>query len=404
MLSTQAPAEVLASEEPREKRTVDMSPARAPRDRRSDARLLAVDAGTGQHADLQVADLPSLLRPSDLLVVNDAATVPASLRGRVASESQRVGGAGVGGAEVELRLAGFARPEPGESADDVFWAVLFGPGDWRTPTEHRWPPPSLGVGARVALAGALAAEVLAVSPISPRLVRIRFSLRGAALWAALYAHGKPVQYSYLREEVALWSVQTVYAARPWAVELPSAGRPLSWEILTRLRQSGVELAWLTHAAGLSSTGEPALDAALPLPERYEIPDTTALLVARTRRRGGRVIAVGTTVVRALEGAAQAAAASGSGQLLAPSGLTDLVLAPTSSLRIVDGILTGIHSPDESHFRLLGAFCPLPLLRTSWEHACTAGYLCHEFGDLSLIAKDLAADLLTVTARATAGPA
>ncbi|HRI51626.1 MAG TPA: S-adenosylmethionine:tRNA ribosyltransferase-isomerase, partial [Pseudomonadota bacterium] len=282
---------------------------------------------------------------------------------------------------------------------DTFWAVLFGAGDWRTPTEQRPAPPALAVGAELALAGALRAVVLAVSPISPRLLRIRFSLRGAALWAALYAHGKPIQYSYLRQEVALWSVQTVYAGRPWAVELPSAGRPLSWEILTRLRQSGVELAWLTHAAGLSSTGEPALDAALPLPERYEIPDTTALLIERTRRRGGRVIAVGTTVVRALEGAARAAEMSGApGVRLAQRGVTDLILAPDSRLRVVDGILTGIHSPGESHFQLLAAFCPLDLLRNSWEHAARTGYLCHEFGDLSLIAPKLAPELGYLPAR------
>lgn len=367
-----------------------MNPARAPRERRSDARLLAVDAASGRHADLQVEDLPSLLRPGDLLVVNDAATLPASLHGRVAGGGE--------GAAVELRLAGAAAESAEASAEapeteDTFWAVLFGPGDWRTPTEQRPAPPVLAVGAEIALAGALRAVVLAVSPISPRLLRIRFSLRGAALWAALYAHGKPIQYSYLRQEVALWSVQTVYAGRPWAVELPSAGRPLSWEILTRLRQSGVELAWLTHAAGLSSTGEPALDAALPLPERYEIPDTTALLIERTRRRGGRVIAVGTTVVRALEGAARAAEVSGApGVRLAQRGVTDLILSPDSRLRVVDGILTGIHSPGESHFQLLAAFCPLDLLRNSWEHAARTGYLCHEFGDLSLIAPKLAPEL------------
>jgi S-adenosylmethionine:tRNA ribosyltransferase-isomerase len=221
-------------------------------------------------------------------------------------------------------------------------------------------------------------------------LRIRFTQRGAALWQALYAHGRPVQYAYLQDDLALWSVQTVYAGRPWAAEMPSAGRPLSWEILNQLRRAGVELAWLTHAAGLSSTGEPALDAALPLPERYEIPDTTALLIARTRRRGGRVIAVGTTVVRALEGSALAAEAAGMATqtLLLPSGVTDLRLTPTSRLRIVDGILTGIHSPEESHFQLLAAFCPLDLLQKGWEHAARTGYLCHEFGDLSLILPDL----------------
>lgn len=355
-----------------------MNPARAPRDRRSDARLLAVDAATGNHADRRAEDLPSLLRPGDLLIVNDAATLPASLHGRTAS-----------GEPVELRLAG-AAPASGPRGieEDSYLAVLFGAGDWRTPTEHRPAPPQLGPGDRIELDASLSADVLETSSVSPRLLRIRFSQRGAALWTALYRLGRPVQYAYLREPLALWSVQTAYGARPWAAEMPSAGRPLSWEILLNLRRRGVELAWLTHAAGLSSTGEPDLDAALPLPERYEIPDTTVAAIARAKARGGRVIAVGTTVVRALEGAAQraeqTAGRAGVGTLRAGGAVTDLVLDADTRLRIVDGILTGIHGPGESHFRLLAAFCNERHLRTAWEHAAAAGYLCHEFGDLSLI--------------------
>ena len=202
-----------------------MNPARAPRERRSDARLLVLDAGAGRHADLVAADLPSLLRPRDLLVVNDAATLPASLHGRTA-----------GGAEVELRLLGAAAlpgrtgegaVAPGAGADsEDFWAVLFGAGDWRTPTEHRPPPPRLERGDVIQLEerGARGepgrAELLATieerAAVSPRLVRVRFGLRGAALWSALYRLGRPVQYAYLREPLSLWSVQTAYAARPWA--------------------------------------------------------------------------------------------------------------------------------------------------------------------------------------------
>jgi S-adenosylmethionine:tRNA ribosyltransferase-isomerase len=348
-----------------------VNPARAPRERRSDARLLAVDAVSGSFADLHAEDLPSRLRPGDLLIVNDAATLPASLPGCTA-----------GGAPVELRLAG-AAPSSGRE-EESYLAVLFGAGDWRTPTEHRPAPPRLGPGDRIELDAGLSAEVIEPSAGSPRLLRIRFNQRGAALWAALYRLGRPVQYAYLREPLALWSVQTVYGARPWAAEMPSAGRPLSWEILLSLRRRGVELAWLTHAAGLSSTGEPELDAALPLPERYEIPDTTVAAIARAKARGGRVIAVGTTVVRALEGAALAAERAGTGALRAGGAVTDLVLDADTRLRIVDGILTGIHGPGESHFRLLAAFCSERHLRAAWEHAAAAGYLCHEFGDLSLI--------------------
>jgi S-adenosylmethionine:tRNA ribosyltransferase-isomerase len=181
--------------------------------------------------------------------------------------------------------------------------------------------------------------------------------------------------------------------------MPSAGRPLSWEILFALRRRGIELASLTHAAGLSSTGEPALDQALPLPERYDLPEPTVQAVAAARARGGRVIAVGTTVVRALEGAARALEREGAtpgtlrdgaapGTLRPGSGITDLVLGPDTELRICDGILTGIHGPGESHFRLLAAFCPTEALAAAFRHASRAGYLCHEFGDLSLIARGL----------------
>jgi S-adenosylmethionine:tRNA ribosyltransferase-isomerase len=160
--------------------------------------------------------------------------------------------------------------------------------------------------------------------------------------------------------------------------MPSAGRPLSWQLLAALRRRGVELAWLTHAAGLSATGDPALDAALPLPERYHIPRATAAAVHRARADGRRVIAVGTTVVRALEGAARA------GQWAGGNGTTDLVLGPDSELRAVDGILTGIHAPGESHFRLLGAFAPAALLDAASRHARARGYVPHELGDLCLV--------------------
>jgi S-adenosylmethionine:tRNA ribosyltransferase-isomerase len=165
--------------------------------------------------------------------------------------------------------------------------------------------------------------------------------------------------------------------------MPSAGRPLSWHILAALRQRGVELAWLTHAAGLSATGDAALDAALPLPEIYDVPRATAVAVHRARAEGRRVIAVGTTVVRALEGAARA------GQWAGGTGTTDLVLDERSLLRLVDGIITGIHAPGESHYKLLGAFAPATLLAATWRHAHARGYLPHELGDLCLIAPGIA---------------
>ena len=297
-------------------------------------------------------DLPAILLPGDLVVVNDAATLPASLAGD----------------GVELRLTA---AEP----DGSFQAVVFGAGDWRTRTEDRPPPPSLASGS-VLTFGALTATVVAVSPLSPRLVTVRFAEEGAALWQALYRVGRPIQYAHVAAPLALWHVQTGWGTRPWAFEPPSAGLTLSFSIVLALRQRGVALATLTHAAGLSATGDPVLDAALPLDERYELPAATIAAIERAER----VIAVGTTVVRALEGCA----AAHDGRLVAGPGRTDLVLDERHERRIVDGLLTGQHEPGTSHYRLLGAFARAHVLARAADAAERAGYLSHEFGDALLL--------------------
>jgi S-adenosylmethionine:tRNA ribosyltransferase-isomerase len=341
-----------------------VSPARAPRDPRDLVRLLLVDPDRGHADGGEAHELARWLAPGDLLVVNDAATLPASLRGRVNGE------------EIEIRLA-----EPPRA--DRARAVLFGEGDWRTPTEHRPPPPALSPGTRIEV-GPLAAVVEHVSALSPRLVTLRFldargPLEGDALLAAIYAHGHPIQYAHLLDDLELWSVQTLYAGPPWAVELPSAGRPLSWRAIAALREAGVRFATLTHAAGLSATGDPALDAALPLPERYRLREETVAAIAQTRARGGRVIAVGTTVVRALEDACQK-----NGTLVAGESVAHLVLGPAHRLHVVDGVITGMHAPTESHYRLLEAFAPAACLLAAHHHALATGYLAHEFGDVALL--------------------
>lgn len=340
-----------------------MSPATWPREDPLAERLLRVDPKAGTLRDARVRDLPAMLRAGDLLVVNDAATLPASLRGRTAS-----------GAPVEARLAGAM------TGDARFRAVLFGAGDHRTRTEDRPPPPPLGAGDRLSFGEGLSAEIERVSPISPRLVDLVFHEKGARLWSALYRHGRPVQYAYVAGPLDLWHTQTRYGSRPWAAEMPSAGRPLAWELLLDAVRRGVNVAALTHAAGLSSTGDAALDAALPLPERFEIPEDTARAVRETRARGGRVIAVGTTVARALEGCA----ALHGGEVEAGEGITDLILDRSSRPRVVDGLLTGMHEPSASHFHLLEAFAPPALLHRAHAHAEAEGYLAHEFGDSTLV--------------------
>src|SRR6185437_9149308 len=231
----------------------------------------------------------------------------------------------------------------------------------------------------------LTAVVEHVSPVSPRIVDLTFRERGARLWTALYRHGRPVQYAYVAGPLELWHVQTRYASRPLCAELPSAGRPLTWGLLLSLIRKGVSVASLTHAAGLSSTGEPALDALLPMPERFEIPAETVAAIRATKAAGGRVIAVGTTVTRALEGCA----VQHEGEVVAGSGVTDLVIHAGFRLRVVDGILSGMHEPGASHFHLLEAFAPLDVLSRAHAHAEGAGYLAHEFGDSTLILAEAA---------------
>ncbi len=336
-----------------------MNPATHPRGDTLADRLLVVDPRRCTLRDARVGALGSYLRAGDLLVVNDAATLPASLRATAPS-----------GAAMEVRLAG-------ERSPGRWTVVLFGAGDWRTPTEYRPAPEAVCPGDSLRFGEGLAATVVSVTALSPRLVDLRFDREGAALWSALYRLGRPVQYSYLEADLSLWDVQTAYAARPWAVEMPSAGRPLRGSLLADLVASGVRLAAVTHAAGLSSTGDPRIDAALPLPERFEVPAATRAAVRATRARGGRVVAVGTSVVRALTAAE---GAPGEGTV---AGVAEVIVRP-GDRPVVDGLLTGMHSPGTSHHDLLAAFVPHGLLRAADAHAADAGYLAHEFGDSCLV--------------------
>jgi S-adenosylmethionine:tRNA ribosyltransferase-isomerase len=314
-----------------------MIPAKEPSDVRDAARMLVLDARTRSFKDFTVSDLPDLLSPGDLLVVNDAATLPASLRALSPS-----------GMNLEIRLVNYL-------GGSDWRAVLMGDGDWIT----------------------------SVSSESDRLVKIRFSRAGEQMWTGIYAYGRPIQYSYLKDDLPPWSVQTAYASRPWAAEMPSAGRPLSWQILLELKRRGIRITRVTHAAGISATGDEDLDATLPLAERFEIPEETVRAIEATHARGGRVIAVGTTVVRALEGSAK----EHNTHVAAGTGETDVVINRKFRLRVVDGILSGVHDPAQSHFRLLRAFADETMLRRAWRHATEEGYLCHEFGDLCLILAD-----------------
>jgi len=337
-----------------------LAPARSPRSGFQSGRLLVIDPKNARFSDHGIAELPRFLHRQDLLVLNDAATLPASLWAEPA---------------LELRLVA-------AEDDGSFWAISFGSGDWRVRTEARGTPRSLRSGEFLRFSAELGATILERDAREPRLVRLRFSLTGAALYQALYAAGRPIQYAYLERPLALWDVQNGYAARPVAFEPPSAGRPLTFATLFELERSGVTLTRVTHAAGISSSGSGSLDARLPLPERYEIGADASAALARTQKAGGRVIAAGTSVVRALEGAVAA-----HGALRAGTNVTDLLLSAQTRPRVVDGLLTGLHDAETSHFALMEAFAPRALLLRALAHAARSGYVQHEFGDSCLVLAD-----------------
>ena len=343
-----------------------MNAATAPRQNTRAARLLAIDA-RGQISHHLVSDLPSLLQRGDLVVANDAATIPASLHGTHAPT----------GRPIEARLAG----RLSLASRDVhrFTAVVFGAGDFRTPTEHRPAPPRLQCGDELVFAS-LRATVAAILG-HPRLVELHLNHPPAMIWEAISRHGRPIQYAYVPAPLAIWDTWTSIASRPVAFEAPSAGFVLSWATLRALRARGVQFATITHAAGISSTGDEGLDRLLPLDEPYSIPPATTTRIRQTRSRGGRIVAVGTTVVRALEDAARV-----HGTATAGDGLATLRITPDSDLRVVDVIVSGLHECGSSHYELLRAFQSDGALHEMTTEAEARGYLAHEFGDAVVIAR------------------
>ena len=343
-----------------------MIAADRPVQRPPEAKLLAIDAD-GRLRHVRRDHFIELLHPGDLVVANDAATLPASLHG-VHVPSGRV---------IEVRLAGWQPVVP----EDVshFAAVVFGDGDFRTRTEHRPLPPPLAVGDPLSL-GPLSATITKILG-HPRLISLQFDGPPDAIWAGLARHGRPIQYAHIADPLALWDVWTVIAGPPVAFEPPSAGFVLNWSGIDQLHAHGVQFATITLAAGISSTGDDELDKRLPLEEPYEIPPATARAIAGARARGGRVIAVGTTVVRALEHAA-----GEDGVVRSGPGVATQRIDATSTLSVVDAILTGTREPGTSHYELLRAFADAGTLGRADEELLAHDYRTHEFGDSILIEK------------------
>jgi S-adenosylmethionine:tRNA ribosyltransferase-isomerase len=312
---------------------------------RDEVRMLMATRDRVQHR--HVLDLPEVLHPGDVLVVNTSATLPAAVDmegdDRVVHVSTQLDD---GDWVVELRLPDGSGPTPPETGE-----TLRLPGGLRLTVRGPHPP------------GQQRLWRATPAPVTDRA-------------AYLLRHGRPIRYPYLRGDWPLSDWQNVYADVPGSAEMPSAGRPLSERLLVRLMARGVVVAPVLLHTGVSSqeAHEP------PQPEQYVVPESTARLVASARGAGRRAVAVGTTVVRALESVADSA-----GRVHPAAGWTSLVLGPQRPARAVDGLLTGLHEAGASHLDLLQAVAGRELVERAY-HVVTHGprhYLWHEFGDTML---------------------
>ena len=217
----------------------------------------------------------------------------------------------------------------------------------------------------------------------PRLVALRFEGSAASIWEGIAQHGRPIQYAHVHTPLALWDVWTPIAGAPFAFEPPSAGFILDWQTVKSIRNRGVNFATITHAAGISSTGDELLDQRLPFDEPYRISAATARALRQAKSNGGRIVAIGTTVVRALEHSALI-----DGTVRAGAGIATQRIGAATPLRVVDAILSGTHEPGTSHYELLRAFVDDATLRRAAAELDARDYQTHEFGDSIFIERRL----------------
>jgi S-adenosylmethionine:tRNA ribosyltransferase-isomerase len=315
---------------------------------RDGVRLLVATPGGLTHA--RFSQLGEFLAPGDLVVVNTSATLAAAVDGNRA------------GAGVEVHFSA--------ELDGGAWVVEVRPAG-----VSAGPVGDLRPGEVIALDAGAALIVDRPRPAGQaRLWEARPQIDGGVS-LFLTRHGRPIRYGYVPRLWPLPEYQTVFAREPGSAEMPSAGRPFTGQVVTELITRGVAVAPVVLHTGVSSQepGEP------PQPERYRVPEATARLVNVTRQAGGRVIAVGTTVTRALESAADR-----DGSVHARHGWTNLVLGPARPARAVTGLVTGWHAPGASHIALLTAVAGTDLVGRAYAEAVHSGYRWHEFGDSCLL--------------------
>jgi S-adenosylmethionine:tRNA ribosyltransferase-isomerase len=315
---------------------------------RDGVRLLVARPGDITHA--QFSQLGEFLAPGDLVVVNTSATLAAAVDGTRAS------------AGVEVHFSA--------ELDDGSWVIEVRPAGVST-----GPVTDLRPGEVITLDADAALILDRPRPAGQtRLWTARPRIDGGVSWF-LARHGRPIRYAYVPRRWPLPEYQTVFAREPGSAEMPSAGRPFTDQVITELITRGVSVTPVVLHTGVSSQepGEP------PQPERFRVPAATARLVNVTRQAGGRVIAVGTTVTRALE-----SAAGPDGSVSPRHGWTDLVLGPSRPARAVNGLVTGWHAPGASHLALLAAVAGPALVERAYAEAVRSGYRWHEFGDSCLL--------------------
>ncbi len=344
-----------------------MKPAVTSERKYESTKVLVVQNCGNTVSHTNIKKMSSLFKKGDVLVVNRSGTFPSSFNGVIERSSE----------PLEIRLAAF---EGNDLSNLRFWkAVSFGEGDWKRPTELRGLAPVLRAGDVIRIEQDLSATVLKVNPSYPRLLDLEFHSENFLM--AAYRSGRPIQYSYLKEELEVWDQQTLFAGIPISVEPPSAALPLNWEFIFSLEKRGVKIAPLLHSAGLSSTGDEEFDKLFPLDEFYEIPDETINLIRNSGQYGGRIIALGTTVIRAIE------TAFADPENVTKTGRSNLRLGKATPLKICDVLITGMHEEGTSHAGLMQAFCGLSGRELLQKIANETGdYRSHEYGDLTFLLK------------------
>lgn len=331
--------------------------------------LVAPVGGELQHA--LASDLPEVLQPGDLLVINTSQTLPAALIGST-DEGESVA------VHLSTVLPGGGRTP----ADALRSAVALWVVELRRPVPGGSKPSYLDrTAAVVTIAGGAKLQIVDSHPAghaNSRLWAAELTTPGP-LGSWLAEHGVPIRYSHSNGGWPLATYLTEHGDTPGSAEMPSAGRPLTRSVLDRLRRRGVEIAPLVLHCGVSSleSHDP------PYAEWYSVPSETAGAVNRARAEGRRVIAVGTTVVRALESSVDAA-----GDVRPGEAWTELVITPERGVSVVDGLLTGWHEPEASHLSMLAALAGRELLCDSYRAALEHGYRWHEFGDVHLLLPSL----------------